>query len=244
MALSRTNRGAANQAYSTTSSNTLTSGSFTPAGGAVLLALFTEATTDDTPALTVSSTHSGQGSWTVYTAIGDDGFGSKIVSYIGWSVCGPSPGAGTITATRRAGSFSMGMNCDYVEVAGADGSTPVRQNKTNTSGAVTTIDLNLTSSPLASSFLFFSTLMNGTTGVVTVPTGTTQIGTQFAIGSFCSTSAEDLSSVAQNNQFTGGNGGNTNSGVAIEIQASTGAPVVKFFGGTPFAGLSQQKGRW
>lgn len=137
----------------------------------------------------------------------------------------------------------MGMACTFFEVTGVDASTPVRQNKTNTSGAVTTLDLNFTSAPLSSSFLFFATLMNGTTGVVTVPSGTTAASTQFAIGSFCATEIEDTSSPAQNNQVTGGNGGNTNSGVAIEVMASVGQPAAKRWGGVAFAGTGP-KGRW
>lgn len=242
MPLSRTARGNKNQAFASTSANTLVSNSFTPAAGALLLCLFEEATSDATPSLTMSSTFTGQGAWTVRHVFDSDGFGSMIVSAIAWSVCGASPGTGTVTATRRAGTFSMGMNCDFVEVTGQDAS-PERQYQTASLTASSTVPVNLSSAPLSSSFLFFASCIDGSTGVVTAPTGTTLIGSQFAIGSFCGSNVEDLSSVAQNNSFTGGNGGSRETAVVIEVAEQSGYPIPKRWGGVPFTAIGQ-RGRW
>lgn len=220
MALARTNRGTKTLTYASQSTNTLVSNSFTPAAGALLVVMFQEVTTDSTPSLTMSSTFTGQGSWTTYSAVADDGFGSKIVTRIAWSVCGASPGTGTVTATRRSGTFSMAMQAEYIEVTGQDTTTPVAQNVTNTNGAVTSIPLNFGSAPASTSYLFFASDMNGSTSVA-APSGATGLG-QFAMGSFVGENAEKLGSGSQNNSFTGGSGGAVNSGVAIEVAAQLG----------------------
>ena len=242
MPLSRTNRGNKFQTYSTTTAKTLVSDSFTPAAGALLLCLFQEATTDATPSLTMSSTFTGQGAWTVRYVFDSDGFGSSIVSGLAWSVCGGSPGAGTITATRRAGSFAMGMNCDFVEVNG-EAAAPERQFQTASDTASVNLAVNFSSNVLSTSYLFWSSLVDGTTGVVTAPSGASLVSAQFAIGSFCATSAEKLGSGSQNNTIGGSNGGTRQTAVAIEIAELLGQPHIKRLGGIPFAG-GTSKGLW
>lgn len=241
MPLARTNRGTKNQTYASTSANTLVSNSFTPAAGALLVVMFAEITDDASHSLTVTSSHSGTGSWTTYTAVIDDGFGSYAITRIAWAVCGASPGAGTVTCTRNAGLKNMGMGCEFVEVSGQD-STPVPQNKTNTVSATDTLALNFTSAPASTSYLFFA-CHDGNSVAPTAPSGTTALGSyQTSTGGFYGRNAEKLGSGSQNNSFTG-LGYFISSGVAIEVAEQSGYPITKRWGGVTHAAITNE-GRW
>ena len=245
MALSRTDRGNTQAAYAGQSDGwALTSASFSPAAGALLIALWAEATTTATPDITMSTTLSGQGSWTEYGLATDDGFGNLIHSRIAWSVCGGSPGSGTVTATTNGTGATAGGMLTVIEVTGQDTVTPVRQNDTTTNdGSAGTLDLNFASSVQSTSFIFAVGNMHGSDGSITVPSGHTKID-QMVTGSWAPTFSEDVTTPgAQNNQFGGGSTGGPNTGVIIEVAEATAQAYMKLWGGVPFA-LGGTKGRW
>lgn len=204
MPLARTNRGTKSVNYAgSNSTNTLTSNAFTPAGGALLVVLFDEITNDAGHALTMSSTFSGQGAWTIYSVNRDDGFGNKWIARIAWSVCGGSPGSGTVTCTRPAGSTASGMFAEFIEVTGQDAAAPIRQNAQN-SGTGSSLATTLGSAPLASSYLFTS-VGDSATGAA-APSGMTMLGTfdsNVGAGGGYHAHAEKLGSGAQANTWTG-----------------------------------------
>lgn len=113
MALTLTNRGTKSLAYAFQATNTLVSDSFSPAAGALLVVCFEEVTDDSTPSLTVTSSFSGQGAWSYAGQSYFNGFEYNVCR-IAWSLCGGSPGTGTVTCTRRAGSFNMAMFAEYL----------------------------------------------------------------------------------------------------------------------------------
>jgi len=233
MALSRTNRGTKSLSLAVQATDTLVSDSFSPAAGSLLVVLFDEYTRDATPSLTMSSTFSGQGAWTTYSFTAtDDGFGNFFVGRIAVSVCGASPGTGTVTCTRRAGSVSMSMFAEFIEVSGQNA---VAQSKTNV-GTGSTLALNFDSAPAASSMVFASCI-DGGSGAIDVPSGFTMLGAFALDTSWRVEHAEDLASAAQNNSWS--NLGSFNNGaVGIEISEQSGYPITKRWGGVT------GKGRW
>lgn len=212
MALALTTRGTAYHA----SASSVASSSFTPAGGALLVVLVEELNTG-TPTLTVTSTFAGQGSWTYYTVQASNGY-EVHTSRIAVSVCGASPGSGTITVTRSGGGSTYGMFAEFLELTGQHASTPVRQSKTNSSTG-TSLALNFDSAPEATSISLF-TILEGNNNP-TIPSGTTQLGSQSITGgSFYGEHAYDTSP-AQNNSWTNLGSFYAN-GVAVEIAANLG----------------------
>lgn len=212
MALAVTTRGSAFHA----SNASVASSSFTPAGGALLVVLVEELNQGGTPTFTVSSTHAAQGSWTYYTIQASNGF-EIHTTRIAVSVCGPTPGSGTITVSRSGGTSTYGMAAQFVEVTGQDSTTPVRQNVTNSSTG-TSLALNFASSLASGSATFFATMAGN--GPATIPSGTTSIASQAIVGSFYGQSAYDTTAV-QNNSWTGLGSFYAN-GVGIEVQESQG----------------------
>ena len=211
MALGFTSRGSAFHA----SNASISSSSFTPAAGALLVVLVEELNSGS-PTLTVSSSHSGQGAWTYYTIQASNSF-EIHTTRIAVSVCGGSPGAGTITVTRSGGGSTYGMHAAFVEMTGQDTTTPVRQNVTNSSTG-TSLALNFASAPLSGSYTFLATMAGN--GPATVPSGTTSLSSQAITGSFYGQNAYDASP-AQNNSWTGLGSFYAN-GVAIEIAEQLG----------------------
>lgn len=230
MPLARTNRGNASITYTSTATAAITSGSFTPAAGALLLALWNETTTDGTPSLTMSVSGFSVGSWTTISATPtDDGFGNLMVCRIAYAVVSSSA-AGTVTGTRRAGTFTMGANMEVIEVTG-QAASPVPQSVNNVLTTVTSLPLNLGSAPAATSMLF-SCCQDGDGTPGTVPSGFT--GLASGTEGFSYANAEDLASGAQNNSWTG-LGNFLSMGVLVEIAEAQGQPAVKRLGGHPFA---------
>ena len=243
MALARNNRGTSSVAYALNTNASVTSASFSPVAGALLVVILQEVTTDTSMAVTMSSTFTGQGAWTKYTVNQNDGYGNMIDSHIAWSVCGSAPGAGTVTATARAGTFNSSYFMEVIEVTG-QAPSPIAQSITNYNSASTSLALNFALPPNMPSYCFFGANMNGTTTGVAAP-GTTLGSFDMASGNFAAKHAEKLGLgfSAQNNSYTGGSGGSVNSGVGIEVAQSTGGSLTKRWGGIPFAGISQ-KGQW
>lgn len=241
MALSRTDRGNQSLAYASQSTNTLTSASFSPAAGSLLLVLYAELTDDSTPSLTMSTTLSGVGSWTQDGIVVDDGFGTYVLARFAWAVCGGSPGTGTVTCTRRAGTFNMGMGATFLEISGQD-SSPARQSVENTNSDGETLALNFSSSPLASSMAFTVCIDDDNNATMAIPSGFTQIDSMVLFDQWTIKTAEDLASAAQNNSWTG-LGAFRSAAQAIEIVESSGSPHIKRLGGIPFAGGTDLR-RW
>lgn len=217
MALSLTTRGTKTLAYALQATNTLVSDSFSPAAGALVVCMFEEVTDDTTSSLTMSSTLTGQGAWTQAGLAYYNGFEYQV-SRIAWSVCGAAPGTGTVTATRRAGSFNMGMFAEFLELGGVDTAAPVVQQITN-SGASSSLALNFASSPLASSITLFS-ICEGQQNPVT-PSGTTALAEHNIVSTFWGDHAYDTTP-AQNNSWTG-LGAFAQCGTAIEVADSPGS---------------------
>lgn len=216
MALSRTNRGTKTLAWASQSTNTLTSNSFTPTAGSMILVIFHEITSDATPSLTLSSTLSGMGSWTQDGITLSDGFGSLIVTRYAWAICGATPGTGTVTVTRRAGTFNMGMFVEFIQINGQK-SSPIRQSVKNTQSSGTSLALNFGSSVLSSSYIFSGVHDSNSTDP-TVPSGHTALGNFTMVsGSFRGRNSEKLGSGAQNNSWTA-LGGFMSTGIILEIE--------------------------
>ena len=244
MSLGRTSRGTQSLAYASQTTATLVSASFTPAAGALLVVLFDEITTDTTPSLTMSTSLTGQGSWTLYQyASTNDGSGNYYTSYIAVSVCGGSPGTGTVTCTRRAGNFSMAMFAEYIEVSGQDATTPITQSH-SALGATTSLANNFTTAPVSTSYVFASCINGGGGAAIpTVPTGMTAIGSFALVASnYTAGHAEKLGSAAQNNSWTGLIAF-TNGAVAIEIAEAAGGSYRRRWTRIPFA-LGGARSRW
>lgn len=242
MALARTNRGTSTLTWASNVNPSVTSSSFSPAAGSLLVVMVEELTSDTTPSLTMSSSLSGMGAWTkVATTYLDDGFGSYYSAAIFYATCGASPGTGTVTCTSRAGTWTNGLFMEVIEVTGQDTASPVPQTKTNT-GASTSLALNFTSTPTATSYCF-SNCIDGGSSAPTVPTNFTGLGAGAIPASDWNTKhGEDLGSVAQNNSWTG-LGDFANAAVAIEVaQGAEGQPAVKRMGGVPFA--ARIRGVW
>ena len=244
MALSRTNRGNATLNYVNQTTNTITSASFSPAAGALLLVLFGEFTNDTTPSLVVTSSFTGQGAWTVDYLAANDG-GNWNASGIAWSICGGSPGSGTITCTRRAGSFSDGMFGEFIEITGQDANTPASNNAGNVGSGVTSLALTLGTSPAASSMLFACCMDDNSFNNVVVPSGWTALANNSADAGMTAytQNAEILASGSTTSTFTNLNNYRC-SGVVIEIVAGVSSGTRRLWGGIPFANGVKTKGRW
>lgn len=224
MALGRTDRGNVQAAYGGKATGwALTSASFSPAAGALLVALWAEATTTAVPDITVTTSLSGVGSWTEYGIAVDDTFGNLIHARIAWALCGASPGTGTVTATTNGAAPTAGGMLSVVEFSGHDTTTPIRQNVTGQNASGDTLTLNLASAVLATSMTLSVGNMHGTTGSIVPPSGMTQLtSAQMATGSWAPTFAMDATPPgAQNNQWTGGSVGAVSTGVLIEVAQST-----------------------
>lgn len=237
MALSRTNRGTAALSHGFQSTATITSGSFTPAAGSVLVVLFSEVTDDSTPALTLSTSGFTVGSWSYYSATpASDGFGSYAVTRIALAEV-TSSAAGTVTCTRDSGSFNMAMFAEFIEVTGASGPTAARN--VSNSGSGTSLALNFGSAPAATSYLF-SACIDGDGTAGTVPSGHTGLATGNV--SFTTKGSEKLGSGAQNNSWTG-LGSFLCVGTLVEIGEASGQPAAKRWGGVAHAATGA-RGRW
>lgn len=215
--LGRTNRGTQSLGYALQTTNTLVSGSFSPAAGALIVVLFDEVTYDAGHSLTMSSTFTGQGSWTVYSAVQPDGYGNYYISRIAWSVCGATPGTGTVTCTRPAGSTYQGMFAEFIEVSGQDTVTPVAQHVENT-GVSTSLVLTFAGVPVTSSFVF-SNCHDANSTAPGTPSGMTALGSfnsDIGNGGGYSAHAEVLLTASQTNTWNG-LGNFVNAGVAIEV---------------------------
>jgi hypothetical protein len=173
MALSRTNRGTAQVAYATAATNTATSSSFTPAAGALMIAMLGQFTDDLTSAITASDTHAGSGSWTVVTNQVND-VSNRYQAGYAWAIAGASPGAGTVTITRTAGTTTSGLVVSFEELSGHDPTTPIRQSITNTALSSATMNLTLGGAALAASY-GYSMVIDDNAGTPTTPSGFTQL---------------------------------------------------------------------
>lgn len=239
MPLARTNRGNAALPEGTNTNPSVTSASFSPAAGSllvVLIAQYASGTGNNT--FSLSSTFSGQGAWTVRSITRDDGFTNIMGSAIAWSVCGASPGTGTVTVSGKTGSILGSLFAEFIEVTGAAAS-PEAQQVTN-SGTGATLATNFGATPAASSYVF-GTAMDGS-GTPTVPSGFTNLATAtMSSGGWAARNGEDLASVAQNNSWGAGNFCTT--AALIEIAEAQGQPAAKRWGGVAFAGAGA-RGRW
>jgi len=201
MALNRTNRGTKSRSKTTTSANTLVSGSFSPAAGALLVVLYDEITSDSGHGLVITDSFAGTGAWTIRKSAIVDGFGSYSVVAIAYATCGASPGTGQVTATRDAGSFTVGTFAEFIEISGSDASTPVPRWVANDGSGGTTLALNLASAPDAASMLF-TACQDGGNSKPGVPSGFTELGSfNMDGGDWYVCHGEDLASGAQNNSW-------------------------------------------
>ncbi len=218
MPLARTNRGAALLPDGNNASPSVTSASFSPAAGALIVVLGSGYASGGLGnwAINMSSTFTGQGAWTVRSVTRDDGFTNIMGSFIAWSVCGGSPGTGTVKWTGAAGTITGSMNIETIEITGQSAS-PEGQQVTN-SGTGASLATNFVSTPAASSYCFFTAVDGNNT--LTIPSGSTALGTaSISGGGWVSANAEDLASAAQNNSW--GAGSFCTTAVAIEILEST-----------------------
>lgn len=221
MGLARTNRGNVALAEGTNSNPSVTSASFTPAAGALLVVLIAQyafGTGNNTFAM--SSTFTGQGAWTIRSVTRDDGFTNIMGSAIAWSVCGGSPGTGTVTVSGKTGSILGSLAAEFIEVTGQDAS-PEAQQVTN-SGTGATLATNFGATPAATSMLF-GTAVDGS-GTPTVPSGFTNLATAvMSSGGWNSRNGEDLASGAQNNSW--GAGSFCTTAALIEVAEGAATPI-------------------
>lgn len=212
--LSRTNRGNGTLGYALQTANTITSGSFSPTGGSVLIVMMGEFTNDPTPSFSVTDTFTGTSGWTVAQTSTNDG-SNWYHSGIAWATAGPNPGTGTVTATRRAGNFSMGMQAEFISVVG-NPAAAVLQNVLNTANLSASLALNFTNAPVSSSFLF-STITDDNSNP-TLPTWFVALANNQPDPAMPSATwdAEDLTSPNQNNTWST-LGGYRVAGGAIEV---------------------------
>lgn len=231
MPLARTNRGTQTLAEGNNNNPSVTSASFSPAAGALLVVLIAQyASGTGNCTFSLSSSFSGQGAWTVRSITRDDGFTNIMGSAIAWSVCGASPGSGTVTMSGKTGTILGSIFAEFIEVTG-EAASPEAQQVTN-SGTGASLATNFGATPAASSYVF-GTAMDGS-GSLTVPSGFTALGTaSMSGGGWVAANAEDLASVAQNNSWSTGSFCST--AALIEIAEAVGHPYVKRLGGHPFA---------
>lgn len=230
MALARINRGNWTLPQGTSSNRSLTSASFSPAGGALLLVMGSQfASGAGNNLFTMSSTFTGQGAWTVRSIIQDDGSANFLGSFIAWSVCGSSPGTGTVTMTGKSGRITTSIFMEIIEITGATGS-PETQQVTNASTG-SSLATDFVAPPGGRSYCFFTAL---DTSALTVPSGTTALATASMTSSgWVAANAEILGSATQANSWT--TGGSWTTGVAMEIaEMIIPVPALRFRGGVLF----------
>jgi hypothetical protein len=197
----RTNRGTASLAYASQATATIVSPSITPGANALMCVPFYEFTTDSAATLVVSDTFTGTGAWS-YINVSDTDTGNYYIARFAYAKLGASPGTGTITCTRHAGTFTMAMAAEFIEVAGYNTTTPVRQ---STKGTATgsSATLTYTSTCLTDSLSFTGVTVDDG-AAPTTPTGyTARNSFPLPASAVYGNSAEDLISPAQTIVWTG-----------------------------------------
>lgn len=234
MALARTDKGTARLEFANNSSSTrnATSASFTPAQGSLLVVLITQLLgTNAGGAVTTMGVSnsgftvdtwnllSGTSTWTGY---------EYIRSHVAYAQVTASA-AGTVICSREAVGNNSGIAARIFEITGHDTTTPIRQSVHNSSTS-SSLALNFGSAPLSTSYLF-SMILEGANGTLTPPTSPNWTAIAESSISFVCKSAELLSAGNQNNSWTDLNSFYAVAS-AVEVQASTGAPVYAKVGGS------------
>ena len=226
----------------TESSNdsSITSGSISPTGDALLIVAMVTRTSGGSRAVTgVSDTLTGTGSWTI-----DVQTVGTASGYVDVALCtakaGSSPGSGTVTVTLSGNSA---RKCLHVaEITGQDTSTPVQQTKSNT-GSGATLSITLDSSPASDSCVMGCNgdALSGVSGDTTPGANYMELADSNlaqGAGNVQNEVEYDLTPTSTTVDWSGLESIN-NAGVAIEINAA-GAPA----GGdslAPFGNLRKRK---
>lgn len=215
---------------SSTTTNTFTTGSFSPTGGALLLVSGNVLATGG--GLTISSvtdTFSGTGSWTIVQLRATDF--QDNTGFIAYATLGSTPGSGTVTVNTSVNSIRTTV--DVYEATGQDATTPVVQSKTG-SGTADTLSLTLDSTPAADSLVFAAVATRSSSDPdITPGSNFTELGEISSGGTFAQANIEcqyDAASATTTVDWST-LPTITNVGVAIEIAAAAGggeslAPII------------------
>lgn len=173
MAITVTNRGRKSTTAGVSATNTLTSNSFSPTGGSRLVVIAAFYGELQPAAFSVSDTFSGTGAWAKdgeYTAAKYTTWTLKVAV---WSaLLGGTPGSGTVTVTRDAGTVDQGFAADFVELGGV-GSKVQAATNINTG---TSLTLTFGGAPVSTS-VAIGGILGDYSGGSTVPTGWSEIAT-------------------------------------------------------------------
>lgn len=174
---------------------TITSGSSTPTGDSLVVAVVYFRSVS-TPTFSGFSSTFSTGGWT--TAVSSALWGSNEVRVaIGWAVADSSPGSGTVTATTS--SNFQAARIGVYEISSGYG-TPMAQVASGGTSATHTAGTDFTedfASAPASSSLLISGIAHSPNNTDTDPlTGWTALGTQFGGGNLIAMTAYDTGSTA------------------------------------------------
>lgn len=207
-----------NTTTSTGSSGSFASGSISPTGGALLIAIIGTQVGSASPSqiTSVTDTLTGTGSWTVINST--QGFGCVGLAY---AVAGGSPGSGAVTVNVSPNSARTVLT--IVEVTGQH-ATPVPQNATN-GGTSSTLTVTLGSTPTSTSMVLAAVNSRASTNDITEGTGFTELSETTSTGTN-NTDLQvqyDLTSADTTADWSNLNT-SANAGVAIEIAEASGGP--------------------
>lgn len=226
MALAITDRGFARTTGGSSATNTVTSASFAGVAGSLIVVcafLGINDGTGATSALSLTDTFAGTSAWTKITAasrLHTVGSGSALYSNLTemwYAVLGGTPGTGTITVTRTAGTKDQWLVADFIQVTGQD--TSPLGTTGSTTGAATTQALTMLVTPAATSLViaYISDDTNPNTNIAVPPTGFTELNDIDSAGwGSAIETCYDNTSAPQTFTWTG-LVANTHDAVAVEI---------------------------
>lgn len=154
MALTVTDRGLTQTTPGVSATNSVTTGSFSPAGGALLIVCaFCELNQAGVAFTSVADTFTGTGTWTERATA----HSSTIydLRYSVWTAqLGSAPGSGTLTVTRSAGTVDQWLWIDTFEVSGHNTVTPIGGTGSQTTASCgATNSLTLSTVPASTSLV-------------------------------------------------------------------------------------------
>lgn len=235
MALSYTDRLSKDQPSAFTTTATLTCTAFTPAAGALIVALHSEFTSDSAGSVTFDAPAGWGITWTKYQRSTTDS-ANYYRAAIGVGVVTGTPSLGSPTITRRDGSFSMSQWGHWIEVSG-QAASPITESVSAIDSGSGSMALTLAAPPAATSYLFSVFQDDTYDASPTVPSGWTLLSRSNSGDGYRHAGAMKAGSGNQTSTWTTLNNYH-NVGVLIVVaeDSTTGQPYIKrVSGGLPFA---------
>lgn len=219
-----TNRGTVTAGAASNATLTVTSASFTPAAGSLLVAIVRGYLQGNfqlayTPTDTIGGT--GGTAWVQgANAPRKNGTIESVDVTIWTRRVGTSPSAGTITSTRNGGTTYWSSVQQIVEVAGQDATNPTKLSATGTVASGTTLTLDF-GAPIGTDSLVISAFHGAGVGtpLATIPSGFTVLDND-NFDTEQHASAYILANAAQTHQWATGAAAFPLDGCALEINAS------------------------